>query len=354
LGQTETISGTEALGVLGPALDDLHERVATPTTARRAWMQAWIDVYGAQWEPWLLVVGDTHRAAAVAPLARRRVAGCVQVVGLGGQGSDHTPVVSESDAAGEELARLLQRELADLRRPWSLFLPQLDVGHPMLAELNRLYPHGQVTEGPGRPRLVIADRATPRGVSRNTAGSAARHRNLIARHGRTLDLTWHHDPDEVLGLLDELLAVHRRRDEQLGRVSTLDDPTVEAHYRQVIDRHRDHLELLVVRIDREIAAYDLCLRSGTELYVYDNRLNPSFAAYSPGLLANVETVRRAIEDPAIEVLDWGGGVQPFKLSCANEVRQTAGFAAWSSTALRSALGARRWWRTDRGARAVRT
>src|SRR5205085_2547397 len=132
----------------------------------------------------------------------------------------------------------------------------------------------------------------------------ARHRNRIAKAGLTLDLSWHRGA-AVTALLPELVQVHRERDLQLRGRSLLDVPLERRFYETVVRGHADHFELLTVRLGGDLAAYDLCLRDGARLFVYDNRMRPRFSSFAPGLLANTETVRRAVTDPTIDFIDWG-------------------------------------------------
>ncbi len=330
-----------ALGHCASALDALHRQRATPISGSRLWLESWTRAYCPPWEPWVLVIAGGRGPVAIAPLARRRVAGMVQITSLGGPSPDHSPVVAADEPAAHELAEAITRDLDAMRRPWSLHLPQIEQGDPLLDALAARLPHHLVAAGSDRPRLRIRERNARGYLSRNIRSSAARHRNLIARHGRQLDVAWEEDRGTVLGHLDEIIDVHRQRDLDLRGATTLDDPHVDHFYRQVLTDHEPQLRLLTVRIDGALAAYTLCLRRDRELFVYDNRMNPALAAYAPGLLATVETVVHTMTDDTLDLVDWGAGRQRFKLGCANEVESMTRFTAWSSRTVQRTLDLRR-------------
>jgi hypothetical protein len=135
--------------------------------------------------------------------------------------------------------------------------------------------------------------------------------------------------------------VHYARDLQLRGRSALDDPIEGRFYDAVFRRHLDALELLELRFAGELGAYLAWIRNGSARLVLDNRVAPGWTDYSAGLIANVTALRAAAADPAIDVLDWGSGVQRYKLQAATTVVPQLRLHAWSSAGLRRALAARR-------------
>lgn len=135
--------------------------------------------------------------------------------------------------------------------------------------------------------------------------------------------------------------MHRARDVQLRGVSLLDDRWEGNYYDTLLRRHLDKLDLLEIRLEGELAAYLLWIRNGRTRLVFDNRVAPRWTDYSAGVIANNVALRAAAEDPSIRVLDWGSGVQRYKLQSANKVVAHERLLAWSSSATRRALAARR-------------
>jgi CelD/BcsL family acetyltransferase involved in cellulose biosynthesis len=342
-----------ALGDTGE-IDAFHERVGAPITIRRPWLELWTDEVGAGWDTCVVRVHDGGELVAVAPLAHRRVAGMLQVMTQGGRDPEHSPITARSPEVERRVAERLAVGLARRSGPWSLWLPQLAAGSPLVATLTEQLPVVRVEPGPPRPTLAIGERDVHNYLTRNTTTSAARHRNRIARAGHVTRVRWHDDAGAILDRLPQILDVHRARDLDLRHASQLDVPTVRRLYEAQVHRHADAFEMLTFEIDDDLAAYALCLRWRHTLFVYDNRMNPAYKRFAPGLLANIETVRRAVEDRTVEVLDWGPGLQRYKSSNANRISETVNVSAWSSRPLRAALAGRRrvlatvdGWRTNR-------
>jgi len=337
--QVVSMQGRLALGRLGASLDALHDDLASRVEVRRPWLESWIRAF-PRWDPWIVGVQHQGRLRAVAPLARRTVAGCIQVVSICHSDQDVSPLVSASAADAELLVDAIRSELDGTNRPWRLHLRQLDVdGAEAEAAKNLLVVHQRV---PGVARLELAMDGTGHvGVSRNMRSSAARHGNRLARSEHDVDGRWVSDPAVITRSIDEILWVHHARDLELRGRSALSDAAGRSYYLGVVRAHLDQLELYELRLDGVLAAYSLCVRDGGRLFVFDNRMNPTFARFAPGLLANVETVRRAVEDPGVSLLDWGSGEQQYKLSASNRVVPSVELLAWSSPLFRRAARARR-------------
>src|SRR5436309_10940464 len=68
-----------------------------------------------------------------------------------------------------------------------------------------------------------------------------------------------------------------------------------------------------------------------------NRVSPAWLRYSPGTIANGEVVRHAFEDPSCHGVNWGGGLQRYKLSGEVTLVPCQTLYAWSSAAARLLL-----------------
>lgn len=249
----------------------------------------------------------------------------------------------------ETLAGELRGALAGLDRPWifdAMDLPQPDgVVDALAAEL----PGATVEPGPDAPVVRFAEGSVLTDhLSRNTRAAVAKARNRIARHGHELGLEWLREPDRVRAALPAVLEVHRGRNRQLRGTAILDDPREAALYRDSVLAHaeRGTADLLTVQIDGDLAAFAVGLRGGGLLYVYSNYVAPEWLTYSAGTIANAEVVRYAFEQPGLSGVDWGPGVQRYKLSRAG-MRSTQHVQAWSSTPLRKAVELRRRLRDGR-------
>jgi hypothetical protein len=317
----------------------LYTEVGAGVPARLPWIEAWHETHRG-WRPWVVAVPDDgHELRAVAPLGLRSRAGILQLRFL----SDHCPVACRSAQDGRELARALARALQALRRPWSLHLGQLTAGNPFASELVRVLDDAEISPGADCPIVALGGTpATSSVLSRNLRKAEARARNRIARANLEFEVRWLTDPASITARVGHLRSVHRARDLQLRGASPLDVPEGSAFYEALLRRHLAELELLEVRLAGELAAYLLWVRDGAERYVLDNRVAPRWTAYSAGLIANNVALRTAAADPQISVLDWGPGLQRYKLQSASRVIQCVQLDAWSSPAVQRLMAGARW------------
>jgi GNAT acetyltransferase-like protein len=341
MGKSGLIEWVGSLALLQGAewLDHMHDKAGVPLLSRRRSLQSWVDAFPA-WEPWLLALVEDGEVRAVAPLARRRTRWGVEVVSVGDSAVYESPVACDG-AAVADLAAGVVDALHALGRPWTLRLPQLPTLSKISAALVAQLPTTAVFAGGPRPVLRFDDDRLPdRWLTRNTRGALAKARNRLSREGRHLEVGWAESWARIENTLPELVMVHRARDLELRGVTLLDDPHEARFYHEVIQGHAGYWRLLTVRIDQSLAGYALCLKDGSTLRIWDNRVAPRWRRYSAGLIANAEIVLRAAADGSVTVVDWGSGVQRYKISLSNEVISTEVLVAWSSSVLRAALAGR--------------
>src|SRR4051794_3886546 len=323
------------------AIDRLHDDVEAHVSARLGWIDAWREAY-PDWSAWALAIaGDDAALRGLAGLARRQRAGVIQIRCLGHTALDRAPNVSRSDHDARALAGALAEELGALRRPWTMCLRQLRPGEAFADELRSRLAVVEVAPDAERPIVRLEGRRDPAALlSRNLRSAERRAGNRIARDGLDCEIRWIRGEDEIVRRLPEIRAVHRARDLQLRHTSLLDDPQEGALWAALFRRHLERLELLEVRLSGELAAYLAWIRCGTLRLVLDNRVAPRWTAYSAGLIANNVALCRAGADPGVDVLDWGSGVQRYKLQSATAVLAHERLYAWSSPRLRRLLAAR--------------
>ena len=325
---------------LGPLLDQMYEKVGAPLLARRGLLQAWANAF-TDWEPWVFALVDGGDVRSVAPLARRSVLGGVQVVSLGYDALDFSPLAACDDESMIVLAAELRRAFDATRRPWTLQLRRLPADSPFLGAANGLFPASTVTSGGRRPETRFADDRDARSyLTHNTRSALAKARNRIGRERGGFDLCWLDGWSDIELLLPEVVRIHRDRDLELRDWSGLDDAEQARFYRAALESQTENWRLLVVTIEDCVAAYALCLQDGSVLRVWDNRVAPEWRRYSAGLIANVEVVRFAAA-AGFDAVDWGCGEQRYKASMATDVVPSADFSAWSSRLCRAVLKSRR-------------
>lgn len=331
------LTGSDALHRLGERYDALTTAAGCPLTARRPWLQTWVDCYAPAWQAWVPVVEGGDRLRAAAPLATRRRAGVLQVRGVGFGRTDDVRLPALDDDAARLLAHAVRARLAE-GGPWLLELEQLPVGDRVVAGLAEALPQAEVVAGDGSPTVRIGEREPNRYLSKNTRKALAKIRNRLADAGLEPVVRWTSEAAEVAALLPELAAVHRARDEALGRRGDHSDPRAARFYEQVVLRHAElgEVEVLTLRLEGDLAAYVLAFRDGKALRSWDNRLAPRWSDYSAGRLANTEAILRVVADPELDELDWMRGEEPYKLQSATDVVPTVTLRAWSSRVVRTA------------------
>jgi CelD/BcsL family acetyltransferase involved in cellulose biosynthesis len=330
----DLLDGHADLASAWSALDALTAATGSPVTARPTWWRTWFDCY-PEWTPFVPVVREGDRLVAAAVLAVRRRGGLTRVISAGHGRTDDVRLPAVDADAARRLATAVRQAL-DEARPWVLDVEQAPAGDPVVEALCRLLPGAEVRPGDGMPTVRTTSGALEDHLSRNSRKALAKLRNRLATEGLVPDVRWTGDPQEVAVVLPELAAVHRARDEALGRRSDHSDPRAARFFREVALRHaeRGEVELLTLRLRGELASYVLALRDGRALRSWDNRLSPEWARYSAGRLANTEALRRVVQDPDLDELDWMRGEEPYKLQTATEVVPTCGLRAASSPVLR--------------------
>jgi hypothetical protein len=319
------------------AVDRLHAAIGAGPSVRLPWLFAWREGW-PEWRPWVLGLRERDGSLrAIAPFAVRRDRALVKVQVLAYDRVDSCPVVYRTPADARALAAAVADALPTLGRMWHLEVRQLVAGCPFGAEVSRRLPVTEMRHGRMQPVVAVGGATDPRTVlSSNLRKADAKARNRIIRSGYDLEERWVRDETELRDRLAAVVDVHRARDLQLRGWSELDDPHIGPFFDALLRRHLDRMELLEVRIDGQLAAYALLVRQDRTWLVLDNRVSPSWTRFSAGLIANNSVLRAAAGDPSVGVLDWGAGVQRYKLQSANRVIDHHDLVGWSSEAVRQA------------------
>jgi hypothetical protein len=326
-------AGIDFLTTHGAALDELHALTATPVTARRTWLQAWIECNPA-WEPLAVLVpsGDGGLAAA-AFLARRPRPFWTEYVALGHPSSDQVRRAARDAAAASELARGIVACLGSGPAPWRLCLAHLPAGDPVATELVQRLPFVKRLPGDPSATLRFGNRCDARALV------TKKHHREVRRFGHRLEreglvpLVQHlRHPAEIAAALPEIEAVTRARDLELLGHSTLDRGTSRAFFRIVVLRHAalGQVELTTLRLGGELAAYMLCFLDGTACRAWACRYAPHLARYAPGLLNNYAAIERAVAS-GFQEFDWMRGDEGYKDRVSNDVARAENLLAWSSS-----------------------
>jgi CelD/BcsL family acetyltransferase involved in cellulose biosynthesis len=327
----EVVVGLPAVESWAGALDELLAATQASPAAWWTTLDPWFRQH-RECEPWTVMLSSGRRVVAAAVLWRRRRFG-VWWIGRPGESGEPGCIAAMDESLARELADALVAALRGLGRPWRLHISNLPADCAVLEALRAALPLNRVDPGPSAA-LMRFKPAEPLGayLSRNTRAAMAKARNRIQREGRRLQMQWTDEPGQIERCLPEVFRVHRERNLQLRGVAGIDDPQTAAAIGGMIRNHaqRGRALLLTVRIDSDLAAFAICFVAGATLWVYTNMAAPAWLRYSPGSIANAEIVARAHRDADIRILDWGAGLQRYKLSGATELRHLWHLSAWSA------------------------
>ena len=327
-----------------PALVDdyrrLCEEVGTPVAGRWESVGPWL-----AHRPGLGVIAVALRdgrgtLTAAAVLSTRRVAFGRRVAKAGEPGERYSLPARDERHAGH-LASALADRLGTLSGPWELRLDDVDPHDRVVAELARHLRPTSFGTRPDTPVLHVADREV-HPLSRNTRSAVAKARNRARRDGVELRIVVRTRPEDVRAHLADVVAVRRQRDIQLGRLAP-DDGLERATFTDTVLAHADagRVRLVEARYDGRLGAFAVCVPTGSAWCVYANCVSPQFTHYSAGTVVNAAVVTAAWQDEHVALVNWGAGIQRYKLSGDTEVEASALLSAWSSRCYRALLRGRR-------------
>jgi len=325
------------LARLADELTGLAAATNGPATTYFEGVRAWLAARPGR-QPASVLVHRGPELVAAAHLARHRERTVWRLQQAGTEGEPFRLLAVDEPAAAV-LNAGIRAELAALPGRWKLMLTDLPAADRHRVEtLAGPLPVSAVATALDTPLLRMdGDAGLNRYLSRNVRAAVAKARNRILADGRRYEVRWLSRPELVVAAVAEVVDTRRARNLQLGRA--LDDPVEVATFRATVAGHAraGRVRLVEVRIDARLAAYALCLHTGDTLWVYSNAVSPDFTRYSAGTIANAEVVRGAHADPGIRVLNWGRGIQRYKVSGPVTIAGTQTLTAWSSEATRRLL-----------------
>ena len=323
-----------------------HERLrlesGAPLSARATAIEAWRRAH-PEWKRFVVEVSQDAAPLAAAFLGHRARLGWTEALFLGPQ-DEAGWIPALNDTGFTRLGCGVRSALDDLDRPWVLRLANVPARQMALRHFLDAFAYVKVSARCDGVHLKISPGASLRAVtSDNTRSAVAKARNRILRHGRRVDLAWLCSVSQVESVLPDVLRIHKARNVQLRGSSGLDNPATYTEFTTRVTMHANEgrVRLLVTRIDGEMAAFALCLLDRRTLHVYANLVAPSWLAYSAGTITNHALVVWAWSCNEIDVVDWGLGVQRYKLSGSIVVEPHASFEIYSSLGAESAMRAAR-------------
>lgn len=343
----EFVDRAERLETLAAEIDALMARTGAPASSSWPALRAGL-AHLPDARVWGVIVrrGDAAVGAALFTLQHR--------VGLWvlrsmTQDDQEGWLAAVDDVAADALGQAVAAGLRALHLPWRMELRMMPADDPVLASLTKALPSSRLQPVTSVARLAC-DAAAPLAscLSYNTRVAVARARKRITAAGLSLGIQWTRESEQIEAALDEVIDLRCRRDVQLRGSALLDDPRMRALFEDTVRGHAaaGRARLLTLRLDGALAAFAVCFEASGRLHVNSNMAAPDWLDYSPGTIANAEVVAAAHRDPRVRDVDWGPGLQRYKLSGDKvQVDQLVNFLAWSSASCRLA-----WTFYDRMAR----
>jgi CelD/BcsL family acetyltransferase involved in cellulose biosynthesis len=318
--------------------DYIFHKISAPPTGRWTGINIWMETY-QNYEPWGVLIERNDEVVAAVILTRHRRFG---IWHIGKPGGNFDPVYfgALDDDADKQLAKAIVDAVNEFGGPWILEVPDLPHVDPVVTQLMIYWPCSQSMLTTPMPCLLFKPGAPLNNyLSKNTRAAVAKARNRIKREGIQMREEWIRDPERIIGLLPQIQNIYLSRDHQLYKNSIIDDAKAKRFFEVFIAEHArlDLIELLVLYLENELAAFAVCLVDNTELMVLVNRASPEWLHYSPGTIVNAEVVRHAYECPHYSGINWGGEPQRYKLSGEVTLIPRRTLYAWSSPKLRLLL-----------------
>jgi CelD/BcsL family acetyltransferase involved in cellulose biosynthesis len=322
----ERAYGHRAVAALGGTLGALAASCGAPLTARPEWLLA-TSVASTYLRPWALVARDEDGTpvGAVVLLDHLRDRRAFLTTLAGSDGGHRGAILTRDEAVARSLGDALRRILEAQQRPPMVTLGPLPAGSPVVYAFSAGL-SGAVHEAAVAIPVIRRDAGTvPTDYlapgMRRTLRKAA---NRLAIDGRQTTTRFTCDAAEITPLLPQLEQVHRNRDHVHGRISDLDDGVHRAMWRHRVRTltEAEALELGMLCIDGEIAAYTLGAVDGPAYRLLEGRFVTRWARYSPGRLLEASLVERALAISDITTFDWMTGVAPESLLGHNDADAT--------------------------------
>ncbi len=334
---SEVVIGPEALMNHAGALDSLLKVTHAPATARWLPVVTWMR-HNPMQTPWSVLVrrdGEVVAAALLVRVFRRGVYRFETPC----EGYLPSWLPSRDAHSAKALAVALARSLRAIRNPWVLHLRCLELADPAVAAITEELAVTHSDNGVS-PRINFSSgEPLTAYLSRNTRSALAKAHNRIKNAGLAIEMRWTRELEEIDAIVPEVLRLYRKRSSQLGHdVALLANADYRSYLADVVHSYGEAglARLLTLRLNGQLASYALCLESAGTMLVYSNRMSPDWARYSAGAITNAEVVRTAHSDRGIRCLDWGTGLQRYKLSGDATLHPHQNIHAWSSEMARGA------------------
>jgi hypothetical protein len=331
------LSGRDQISDYGAQLDLLFSETLAPATVSWPLMESWLR-HNPAVEPMGVLIWNHRQLIAAGLFALKYGNGFCRVSKIGVEGEPYG-LGARDVRAGSLLGDGLRQALQNIGMPWFICLTDLPDADPVAGAVTVRLKSSKLAICTHSPQLWF-DRQSGlnRYLSQNTRSAVAKAKNRINRDGLAIDMQWLSQCGPIERILDEITEVHRERNRQKRGYALLDDPAAAALFRETVLIHAraERIRLLTLHLAGSLAAFAIGVLDRGMLWIYANLASPNWLRYSPGVILNAEVVRSAYSNPAIKGVNWGPGLQRYKMSGDVKLVPSLKLMGWSSGPMRLA------------------
>jgi hypothetical protein len=331
------LRGSRQISEYGAQLDRLFSDTLAPSTVRWPLMESWLR-YNPEVEPMGVLIWDNRHLIAAGLFGLRYGNGFCRITKIGVEGEPYGLGARDAHARCL-LGAGLRKALQDIGMPWFIYLTDLPDDDPIARTIAAWLKPSVLSTCTHSPQLWF-DRQSGlnRYLSQNTRSAVAKAKNRIKGDGLSIDMQWLSEYGPIEKFMDEIVAVHRERNRQKRGHALLDDPSEAALFRTTVLLHArdERIRLLTLRLADSLAAFAIGVLDRDMLWIYANLASPQWLRYSPGTIINAEVIRLAYSDPSIKGVNWGPGLQRYKMSGDVRLVPSLELMGWSSWPIRLA------------------
>jgi hypothetical protein len=331
------LRGHSQLSDYAEQIDSLFSETAAPSAVRWPLLESWL-LYKPEVEPMGVLIWHHQALIAAGLLALEHRKGFCKITKIGVEGEPYW-LSARDPFSGALLGEGLVKALQSIKKPWFLHLTDLPGTDPVINAINARLELSQISTFSYSPQLWF-DRecGLNRYLSLNTRSAVAKAKNRIKRDGLALDMRWSSDVSDIENAMDEIVQVHRDRNRLKHGRAILDDPREAAFFRETVltQARAERIRLLTLRLNSSLAAFAIAVLDRDMLWIYANLVSPSWLRYSAGTILNAEVVRAAYGDSSIKGVNWGAGLQRYKMSGDVKLVPLVKLMGWSSRPTRLA------------------
>jgi CelD/BcsL family acetyltransferase involved in cellulose biosynthesis len=273
------------------------------------WLSNWHRVYGVDAGLLVLTAWSDERLVAALPLALRKDSTGIRRVEFMGTGSltpNHLDMLALPEWREESLRRFAL-ELIERRGTWDVVdLDKLPADTGTASAMRALMEAAGCRSMTGvsavcpcgdLPETLDAYLA---GLSKSKRRHLRQKRTRLYREHPTAEFRLVQDVSELEPVLEALVGLHQQRWQDLGYAGSFAEPQFLAFHRMMVRDALDggFLRMSTLAFEDSIVAVNYCFRVGETVQGYMTGFDTRWAKVAPGVMLDLDTVARAIEEGA--------------------------------------------------------